>query len=85
MWKWAAWLEGTLPSHKRMVRQLLEETSVALVPASGKGDLDTETVWLAQLPRGLARSATRGELRRNFTHVALQSEVESVQRILPPA
>ena len=83
MWNWAAWLQGSLPPEKRMVRLNLDETSVSLLPGSGKGYMVPEAVKLARLRRGLTRSVTRGELRTNFMHVALLADDEGVQSILP--
>lgn len=83
MWNWCAWIHASLPPQKRVVRLNLDETSVALVPSSGQGYMVAEAVKSAQLRRGLTRSVTRGQMRTNFTHVALLADDAAVQSLLP--
>ena len=80
VWQWFHFLQGQVPPGRSVVRLNLDETSVRFWYEPRRG-LRRPT---GQVPRaGFARQASRGQLRRAFSHVAIICDDASLQPHLP--
>ena len=80
VWQWFRFLLSQVPPHKPVVRLNLDETSIRFWYEPRLG-LRQPT---GQVPRqGFARQASRGQLRKAFSHVAVICDDASLQPHLP--
>ena len=80
MWQWFHFLQGQVPPGRSVLRLNLDETSVRFWYEPRLG-LRRPT---SQVPRaGFARQASRGQLRRAFSHVGIICDDTSLQPHLP--
>ena len=80
MWKWFHFLQGQVPPDRPVLRLNLDETSVRFWYEPCKGLRRPS----GQTPRaGFARKATRAQLRKAFSHIAIICNDTSLQPHLP--
>ena len=80
MWQWFHFLLGQVPPGRPVLRLNLDETSVRFWYEPRLGLRRPR----GRVPRaGFARQATRGQLRRAFSHIAIICDDASVQPHLP--
>ena len=80
MWQWFHFLQKKIPPGRGVLRLNLDETSVRFFYEPRLGLRRPR----GQVPRtGFARKATRGQLRKAFSHVAILCDDTSVQPYLP--
>ena len=80
MWQWFHFLQGQAPAGRPVLRLNLDETSVRFWYEPRKG-LRRDA---GDKPRkGFARQASRAQLRKAFTHVAIVCDDTTLQPYLP--
>ena len=80
MWQWFRFLQGQVPPGRSVLRLNLDETSVKFWYEPRKGLRPSR----GQIPRaGFARHASRGQLRKAFSHIAIICDDTSLQPHLP--
>ena len=80
MWQWFHFLQGQAPAGRPVLRLNLDETSVRFWYEPRKG-LRRDA---GDKPRqGFARQASRAQLRKAFTHVAIICDDSTLQPYLP--
>ena len=81
MWQWFHFLQAQVPPDRPVLRLNLDETSVRFWYEPRKGLRRPR----GQIPRaGFARKASRAQLRKAFSHVAIICDDSSLQPHLPP-
>ena len=80
VWQWFHFLQGQVPADRPVLRLNLDETSVRFWYQPCKGMRRPR----CQVPRaGFARKASRAQLRKAFSHIAIISDDTSLQPYLP--
>ena len=80
MWQWFRFLQGQVPPGRPVLRLNLDETSVRFWYEPRKGLRRPRD----EIPRvGFARKASRAQLRKAFSHIAIICDDTSLQPYLP--
>ena len=80
VWQWFHFLQGRVPHGRQVLRLNLDETSIRFWYEPQKGLRRPR----GQVPRaGFARKASRAQLRKAFSHVAIICDDTSLQPHLP--